>query len=65
MSKKTSDSELEIARIANGSRTPPLLSEKLIAKLQGAVEAARRKRRTLNTRTTPTMTHPLKSRGRE
>ena len=44
MSKKTSDGESRITRLTNGERTPPLLSEKLIAKLQGAVEAAQRKR---------------------
>jgi len=44
MSKKTNDGEPRIARLTNGERTPPLLSEKLIAKLQGAVEAAQRKR---------------------
>jgi len=43
MSKKTSDDESRIAHL-NGECTPPLLNEKLIAKLQGAVEAARRKR---------------------
>lgn len=44
MSKKASDGESTIARLTYGERTPPLLSEKLIAKLQGAVEAAQRKR---------------------
>jgi len=44
LSKKTSDGDSEITRPINGERTPPLLSEKLIAKLQGAVEAAQRKR---------------------
>jgi hypothetical protein len=42
MSKKTSDGEVRITGLTNGERTPPLLSEKLIAKLQGAVEVARR-----------------------
>jgi hypothetical protein len=44
MSKKTNDGEPRTVRLTNGERTPPLLSEKLIAKLQGAVEAAQRKR---------------------
>jgi hypothetical protein len=44
MSKKTSDGEPRISRLTNGERTPPPLSEQLIAKLQGAVEAAQRKR---------------------
>lgn len=44
MSKKTSDGESRMGRLTNGERTPPLLREKLIAKLQGAVEAAQRKR---------------------
>jgi hypothetical protein len=43
MPKKTSDGELTIAHAAQGEATPPLLSEKLIAQLQGAVEAARKR----------------------
>jgi hypothetical protein len=35
-------------RPTHGERTPPLLSEKLVAKLQGAVEAAQRKRTAQN-----------------
>jgi hypothetical protein len=45
MSKKTSEGAPRITRPTNGERTPPLLSEKLIAKLQGAVDAAQRRRR--------------------
>jgi hypothetical protein len=44
MSKKTSEDASKNTRPTNGERTPPLLSEKLVAKLQGAVEAAQRKR---------------------
>jgi hypothetical protein len=44
MLKKTSDGESMITRLTNGQCTPPLLNEKLIAKLQEAVEAAQRKR---------------------
>jgi hypothetical protein len=44
MSKNTSDEESEIGGQTDGERTVPLLSEKLIAQLQGAVDAARRKR---------------------
>jgi hypothetical protein len=44
MSKKTSERASKSIRATNGERTPPLLSEKLVAKLQGAVEAAQRKR---------------------
>jgi len=44
MPKKTSDDESSPAQPTAGENTPPLLSEKLIAQLQGAVEAARRKR---------------------
>jgi hypothetical protein len=52
MSKKTRDGESGIDHPSNGERTPPLLCEKLIAKLQGAVEAAQRKRTQPNTRAT-------------
>jgi hypothetical protein len=44
MAKKTNGSEPKLLRLHRGESTPPLLSEKLIAKLQGAVAAARRKR---------------------
>jgi hypothetical protein len=44
MSNKMSDSELRIARLTDGESAPPLLSDKLIAKLHEAVEAAQRKR---------------------
>jgi hypothetical protein len=44
MSKNTDDGELRITRLADDESTPPLLSDELIAKLQGAVEAAQRKR---------------------
>jgi hypothetical protein len=44
MSKKTSEGAPRNTRPTNGEHTPPLLSEKLVAKLQGAVEAAQRKR---------------------
>jgi hypothetical protein len=43
MSKKTSEGASRNTGPTGG--TPPLLSEKLVAKLQGAVEAAQRKRR--------------------
>ena len=43
MPKKTSDGVLTIAPPTEGEGTPPLLSEKLIAQLQGAVEAARKR----------------------
>jgi hypothetical protein len=43
MPKKTSDGALMIAHLTQGEATPPLLSEKLIAQLQGAVEAARKR----------------------
>lgn len=44
MPKKPRNSELLIARLTDGERAPAPLSEKLIAKLHGAVEAARRNR---------------------
>ena len=44
MPKKTSDDESKVDGQTDGERTVPLLSEKLIAQLQGAVDAARRKR---------------------
>jgi hypothetical protein len=43
MPKKTSVGALTIAHLAQGEAAPPLLSEKLIAQLQGAVEAARKR----------------------
>ena len=44
MPKKTRDGEPRLTGTAGGERTPPPLGEDFIAKLQGAVEAARRKR---------------------
>jgi hypothetical protein len=44
MPKKTSDDALNIDHPTHGEATPPLLSEKRIAQLQGAVEAALRNR---------------------
>jgi hypothetical protein len=44
MPKKMSDGAPMIARLASGENAPPLLSEKLIAQLQGAVEEAQRRR---------------------
>ena len=44
LSKKTSHGDSRISRLGNNERTPPHLSEKLIAQLQGAVEAAQRRR---------------------
>jgi hypothetical protein len=44
MPKKMSDGASKIARLNPGDGAPPLLSEKLIAQLQGAVEAAQRRR---------------------
>jgi hypothetical protein len=44
MPKKMSDGALMTDRLIAGENAPPLLSEKLIAQLQGAVEAAQRKR---------------------
>jgi hypothetical protein len=44
MSKKTSEGASKDIRPPHGEHTPPLLSEKLVAKLQAAVEAAQRKR---------------------
>jgi hypothetical protein len=45
MSKKTSEGASKDIRPPKGEHTPPpLLSEKLVAKLQAAVEAAQRKR---------------------
>ncbi len=52
MSKKTSDGESSIDPLSDGERTPPPLCEKLIAKLQGAVEAAQRKRTLPNSHAT-------------
>lgn len=48
MSKKTANDRSTQEAANAGEPTPPLLSEKLIAQLQGAVNAAQRKR----------MTHP-------
>ncbi len=44
MPKKTSDGALKITQPTHGDATPPRLSKKLIAQLQGAVEAAQCKR---------------------
>jgi hypothetical protein len=44
MSKKKNDSKSSISRPTNAEPAPPHLSEKLIAQLQHAVGAARRKR---------------------
>jgi hypothetical protein len=44
MPKKTSDDALKIDHLTHGEAMPPLLSEKHIAQLQGAVEAAQRNR---------------------
>ena len=44
MPKKTSEGASRNSHPTHGERPPPLLSEKLVAKLQGAVEAAQRKR---------------------
>jgi hypothetical protein len=44
MPKRTSDGRPEQSRLNAGEPTPPFLSEKLIAQLQGAVSAAQRKR---------------------
>ena len=46
MPKKMSDGTLEIAHLARSYATPPLLSEKFIARLQAAVEAAQRRQMT-------------------
>jgi hypothetical protein len=44
MPKRTSDTRPKQSRPNAGEPTPPFLSEKLIAKLQGAVSAAQRRR---------------------
>jgi hypothetical protein len=44
MANKTNGGEPKHPRVHPGESTPPLLSEKLIAQLQGAVAAAQRKR---------------------
>jgi hypothetical protein len=44
MSKKTSGRKSKNSRPITAEPTPPLLSEKLIAQLQGAVSAAQHKR---------------------
>ena len=44
MPKKTSVDRPKEFRMSADEPTPPLLSERLIAQLQGAVSAARRKR---------------------
>jgi len=44
MPKKMSDGASMTDGLTPGESPPPLLSEKLIAQLQGAVEAAQRKR---------------------
>jgi hypothetical protein len=43
MPKKNQDAEPKDATPMQGERAPPPLSEEMIAKLQAAVEAARRK----------------------
>jgi len=48
ISKKTDNDRSKQSASNGGEPTPPLLSDKLIAQLQGAVNAAQRKR----------MTHP-------
>jgi hypothetical protein len=44
MSKKTRRGRLKRSGLMAGEPTPPFLSEQLIAELQGAVNAAQRKR---------------------
>jgi hypothetical protein len=44
MSKKTRPGRLKRSSSIAGEPTPPFLSEKLVAELQGAVNSARRKR---------------------
>jgi hypothetical protein len=44
MPKRTSEERHDISRLSADEAAPPLLSEKLIAQLQGAVSAAQRKR---------------------
>jgi hypothetical protein len=44
MSKRAKDSESKRSRPRTEESAPPLLSDKLIAQLQGAVSAAQRKR---------------------
>ena len=44
MSKRTRHGRLKRSSLIAGEPTPPFLSEKLIAQLQGAVSAAQRKR---------------------
>jgi hypothetical protein len=44
MSKRTRHGRLERSSLIAGEPTPPILSDKLIAELQGAVNAAQRKR---------------------
>jgi hypothetical protein len=46
MPKKIIDGEPLFGRPPAGENAPPLLSEKLIAQLQGAVQAAQRRRGT-------------------
>jgi hypothetical protein len=43
MSKRTSDDMPKKSRLIAGEPAPPLLSEKLIAQLQGAVNSAQQK----------------------
>jgi hypothetical protein len=52
MSKKPNASKPENGDALKAFGTPPLLSEKLIAQLQGAVNAAQRKRSTQSERLT-------------
>jgi hypothetical protein len=51
MVKKTNGGEPKLPHLHPGGPTPPLLSEKLIAQLQGAVAAAQRKRMSEATKT--------------
>ena len=44
MAKKSNGGEPKLTRLHPGGPAPPLLSEKLIAQLQGAVADAQRKR---------------------
>jgi hypothetical protein len=46
MPNKTSDGASNPAHLTLGEATPPPLSEKFIAQLQGAVEAAAQRKRT-------------------
>jgi hypothetical protein len=61
MSKKTSEGASRNTHPIHGERTPPLLSEKLVAKLQGAVEAAQRKRTLHDSSPNPGVVRQLRS----